>query len=177
MTNIQLTLGIVILLGGASAAAVQHASMPAGISHEEHLRQLQKDEALKQRGTLAMGFDQDKTVHHFLLSAAGGAIVVTTKDADDAKSIAQVRAHLQEIAAAFGQGAFDAPVATHAELPPGAAIMAANARLITYRYEERAAGAAVRIETDDAHTLVAIHDFLRYQIMEHKTGDPLTVPR
>lgn len=177
MTNMQLTLGIVILVGGASVAVAQHPSMPAGMSHEEHLRQLQKDEALKQRGNLAMGFDQDKTVHHFLLSAAGGAIVVAARDAHDTKSVAQVRVHLRQIAAAFGQGAFDAPVATHADLPPGAATMAANARLITYRYEERAAGAAVRIETDDARTLTAIHDFLRYQIMEHKTGDPFSVPR
>ena len=175
--NNQQTLGIAILLGGAFAAAAQHPPMPAGMSHEEHLRQMGKDKALEQRGNLAMGFDQDKTVHHFLLSAAGGAIVVTSRDAADGDSIAQVRAHLREIAAAFGRGAFDAPVATHAELPPGAATMAANARLITYHYVERLDGAAVRIETDDAPTLAAIHDFLRYQIVEHRTGDPLTVPQ
>jgi hypothetical protein len=175
MTNIQLTLGIAILLGVASAPGVQHPHMPAGVSHEEHLRHLQKDEALAKRGNLAMGFDQDRTVHRFLLSAAGGAIVVIARDAGDVESISQVRTHLREIAAAFGRGAFDAPVATHAELPPGAATMAANARLIKYRYEERAAGGALTIETDDARTFAAIHDFLRYQIVEHKTGDPLTV--
>jgi hypothetical protein len=55
--------------------------------------------------------------------------------------------------------------------------MAANRRLITYRYEQRSDGAAVTIETADAGTLKAVHDFLRYQIVEHKTGDPLTTPR
>ena len=149
--------------------------MPPGVSHEEHLRQL-KDAELKQRGTLAMGFDQDQTAHHFLLSNSGGTIVVSAKNADDTKSITQIRSHFRDIAASFAAGAFDKPVETHAELPPGAAVMAANTTLISYRYEERADGASVVIETADAATRKAIHDFLRYQIIEHKTGDPLTVP-
>ena len=175
MKNLTLTFGIVTLLGGASLAA-QHSSMPAGISHEEHLRQLQQDAALKHRGALAMGFDQDKTVHHFLLQESGGAIVVTAKDAADTASITQIRSHFREIAASFANGAFDKPVATHGELPPGAAAMTANAALIRYRYEERAGGASVVLDTADSETRKAIHEFLRYQIVEHKTGDPLTVP-
>jgi hypothetical protein len=55
--------------------------------------------------------------------------------------------------------------------------MTANAALIRYRYEERADGASVVLETADPETREAIHQFLRYQIVEHKTGDPLTVPR
>jgi hypothetical protein len=151
--------------------------MPPGMSHEEHLRQLKKDEELNRRGALAMGFDQDQTAHHFLLQPSGGAIVVTAKDATDAASITQIRSHLQEIAGAFARGAFDKPVATHGELPPGAATMTAKAALIRYRYEERADGAGVILETADPETRQAIHEFLRYQIVEHKTGDPLTMPR
>lgn len=52
--------------------------------------------------------------------------------------------------------------------------MAVNTERIKYRYEERVSGAAVFIETTDSATLKAIHDFLRYQIVEHKAGDPLT---
>ena len=167
------TLALVTLLGGALPAA-QHPTMPAGILHEEHLRQMQKDAELEHRGTLAMGFDQDKTVHHFLLLHAGGAIVVTSKDAADAESIAQIRSHLREIATSFGDGLFDKPVATHGELPPGAGTMATNKARITYRYAERGDGATVVIETTDPDALEAIHEFLRYQIVEHKTGDPLT---
>ena len=170
------TLALVILLGAASANA-QHSAMPPGMSHEEHLRQLQKDEQLKQRGGLAMGFDQDKTVHHFLLRQTGGAIEVSAKDPLDTESISQVRSHFRDIAGAFGKGLFDQPVATHGEMPPGAELMAANKARIAYRYEERANGAAVVIETADPATLKAIHDFLRYQIVEHKTGDPLTPQR
>jgi hypothetical protein len=147
----------VILLGGALAAA-QHSS-------------------LKHRGGLAMGFDQDKTVHHFLLRQTGGAIEVTSRDPADAESINQIRAHFREIADSFGNGLFDKPVATHGEMPPGAGTLAANKDRISYRYEERTNGAAVMIETSDPETLRALHDFLRYQIVEHKTGDPLKAPR
>jgi hypothetical protein len=176
MTNTLSTLGLLLMLGGASLAA-QHPTMPAGMSHEEHLRQLQKDEALKHRGALAMGFDQDKTVHHFLLQPSGGAIVVSARNIADAESIAQIRSHFRDIAASFAEGAFDKPVATHGELPPGAATMTANRALIRYRYEERVDGGSVVIETSDAETRRAIHDFLRYQIVEHKTGDPLNSPQ
>ena len=180
MKNLTLTFGIVTFLGGASLAA-QHSSMPPGMSHEEHLRQLAasaKASAPKEvdrRGALAMGFDQDKTVHHFLLQESGGAIVVAAKEATDTASIMQIRSHFQEIAASFANGVFDKPVATHGELPPGAATMTANAALIRYRYEERADGASVVLETADRATRRAIHDFLRYQIVEHKTGDSLIV--
>ena len=46
-----------------------------------------------------------------------------------------------------------------------------------YRYEEMTEGARVVIATTDAAALAAIHDFLRYQIREHKTGDPTTFNR
>jgi hypothetical protein len=170
------TLAFLILLGGTASNA-QHSTMPAGMSHEDHLRQMAKDEQLKQRGGLAMGFDQDKTTHHFLLRKDGGAIEVISKDSADAASIAQIRSHFRELAASFGEGLFDKPAATHGELPPGASQMAVNKERIRYRYEERTSGAALLIETKDTPTLAAIHDFLRYQIVEHKTGDPLTVPR
>ncbi len=166
----------VILLSGTIASA-QHPSMPAGLSHDEHLRQLAKDEQLKRRGALAMGFDQDKTTHHFRLSPTGGAIEVAANDAADTKSLKEIRTHFREIADAFSKGVFDKPVGTHDEMPPGAQTMAGNKDRIQYRYEERAGGAAVTITTADPETLSAIHEFLRYQIVEHKTGDPLTVQR
>ena len=164
----------ILVIAGSTVMAAQHPAMPAGMSHEEHLKQMQKDEELKRRGGLAMGFDQDKTVHHFLLNPDGGAIVVASKNPGDAEVIQQVRSHMREIAESFGNGAFDKPEATHGELPPGSAVMAANKQRISYRYDERVNGAAVVIATKDRKTRDAIHAFLRYQIAEHKTGDPLT---
>lgn len=171
-TRIGSTIGMLVL-GGALLDA-QHV-MPPGMSHEEHLRQLQKDQELKHRGAIAMGFDQDASVHHFLLQPGGGTIVVKSRDAGDEALVSQIRAHFREIADAFRAGLFDKPVATHEALPPGAAAMAAQKERITYRYVELPDGASVVIETADPKAREAIHAFLRYQIVEHKTGDPLVV--
>jgi len=161
----------VLLLAG------QHPQMPAGMSHEEHLKQMQKDEALKKRGTDAMGFDQDATAHHFRLAATGGSIEVTVKDQTDQNTIAAVRSHLRSIAGEFANGQFDKPFQTHDEVPPGVVEMQKSRQRIAYRYEELSDGGAVRIETKDRRALEAVHEFLRYQITEHRTGDPVELKR
>ena len=168
----QLAFVLSLVLVTAGRAGAQHA-MPPGMSHEEHMKQMAKDEALKQRGAEAMGFDQDATEHHFRLAVDGGAIVVTTRNAADAATTMQVRTHLRGIADAFAQGDFAKPFATHGEVPPGVKAMTERRSSIRYRYEERPAGGAVLLVTDDPQALAAIHEFLRYQITEHKTGDPL----
>ena len=162
---------VALLLAG------QHPQMPAGMSHEEHLKQMQKDDALKKRGAEAMGFDQDATTHHFRLTANGGSIEVTVKDQADEKTIAAIRGHLQSISSDFAGGRFDKPFQTHGEVPPGVEEMRKGSQKIAYRYEDLPRGGAVRIETADARSLDAIHAFLRYQITEHKTGDPLESKR
>ena len=43
---------------------------------------------------------------------------------------------------------------------------------IQYRYEETEKGARVRISTQNKEALAAIHEFLKFQIAEHQTGDP-----
>jgi hypothetical protein len=155
----------------------QHPSMPAGMSHEDHLKQMAKDEALKKRGAQAMGFDQDATTHHFRLSPDGGSIEVTVKNEKDEATITAVRSHLRSIAADFSRGEFDKPFQTHGEVPPGVQQMQLDRALISYRYEDLIGGGAVRIETANARAQKAVHEFLRYQITEHQTGDPVQVKR
>ena len=46
---------------------------------------------------------------------------------------------------------------------------------LAFRYEDLPGGGRVRITTSDANATNAVHEFLRYQIREHATGDPLTV--
>ena len=157
----------VLLLGS------QHPQMPAGMSHEEHLKQLQKEADLRTRGGEAMGFDQDATTHHFKLTPTGGSIEVTVNRSGDDKNLAAVRAHLRSIADEFARGQFDRPFQTHGEVPPGVRTMQARIASITFRYQDLAQGGAVRIETTDAELLDAVHAFLRYQIVEHHTGDPV----
>jgi hypothetical protein len=157
--------------------ASQHPTMPKGMSHEEHLKQMEKDEALEKRGAEAMGFDQHATTHHFKLAPSGGSIEVTVNNEKDEDSLVAIRSHLRSIAADFARGVFDKPFQTHAEVPPGVPEMRQSRQKITYRYEDLARGGAVRIETKDPRALDAVHGFLRYQIAEHGTGDPIQVKR
>jgi hypothetical protein len=149
------------------ALVLQHPTMPAGMSHEEHMKQMQKEADLKRHGGMAMGFDQDKTVHHFPVSASGGSIEVDVTDLKDDVSRAAIRTHLKEIAAAFANGDFDKPFRTHGEVPPGVPEMQRLKAAIAYKYEETPRGAAVRITTSDEAALRAVHEFLGYQGREH----------
>ena len=153
----------------------QHASMPAGASHDHHDTQTDKDVELKRRGASAMGFDQDAATHHFRLYADGGAIDVAAGDDPGQTTREKVRAHLRTIALEFSRGEFGRPFHTHAENPPGVAVMKARRSAIAYRFEETPDGGRVRITTADEEALHAVHDFLRYQIREHETGDPVDV--
>src|SRR3954468_7242876 len=67
-----------------------HPSMPPGMSHEEHLKQMSKAAEMKKRGDAAMGFDQDKVRHHFHLTKTGGSIEVVVKAGADAESRKQI---------------------------------------------------------------------------------------
>lgn len=128
---------------------------------------------MKQRGAAAMGFDQDRATHHFLLARDGGTIRVEAANISDRATRDAIRAHLREVAAAFADGDFRAPFATHAGMPPGAATMQAFRATLRYVFDERPGGGEVRIVTADAQTLAGVHEFLRFQIREHQTGDPL----
>ncbi len=158
----------------ASTVSAQHSAMPVGMTHEQHMEQMKRDAEMKQHGNAAMGFDQGTSTHHFTMSADGGAIDVSADDPADQTSVRQIRTHLQEIAVAFKQGDFGRPQATHSELPPGVPIMQRLKDAITYTYYETAGGGIVRIHTATADALAAIHEFIGYQVREHKTGDPLT---
>ena len=130
--------------------------------------------------TAQMGFDQTMTVHHFRLFADGGSIEVRTKGTKDTKDTKErVRMHLSHIAGMFADGDFEAPMLVHdTKDVPGIAVLTARRTAIRYRYVETPTGGRVEITTTDAAALAALHDFLRYQIREHKTGDsPAVAPR
>jgi hypothetical protein len=128
-----------------------------------------------QRGAMVMGFDQARTTHHFLLFNDGGAIEVGVNDAADTKNRDAIRAHLPHIAMMFGKGNFDAPMLVHdSKNVPGTKAMAERKGAIRYQYVETAKGGRVDIVTSDPAALAAVHQFLTFQIAEHKTGDPTT---
>ena len=122
-----------------------------------------------------MGFDQERTAHHFFLFNDGGAIDVSVKEAGDTKNRDAIRSHLPHIASMFGSGNFNAPMLVHDSANvPGTKVMAARKGAVRYQYVETVNGGRVNIFTADREALDAVHTFLRYQIAEHNTGDPGT---
>jgi hypothetical protein len=130
------------------------------------------------RGATVMGFDQDRTAHHFYLFEDGGAIEIAVKDANDTANRDAIRAHLPHIAMRFGAGSFDAPMAIHGTKDvPGAATLARLKDKLVYKYSETPHGGRVDITSSDPAAVAAVHDFLKFQITEHKTGDAGTVSK
>jgi hypothetical protein len=123
------------------------------------------------RGNQAMGFDAAKTTHHFSLSPTGGTIEITANDPDDTSSRDAIQAHLQHIALKFQEGDFKIPMFIHDQVPPGVPLMKRLKGAITYEYVAIEHGGRVVMATANPEAISAIHDFLRFQIEEHHTGD------
>ena len=128
-----------------------------------------------QRGDHVMGFSHDATTHHFHLLKDGGEIVVTANDPNDKASIEQIRMHLSHIVGMFSNGNFDDPKLIHDSNPPGVATMIRLKSDIRYTVSEIDRGARIRIETSSPETTDAVHAFLLFQIVDHKTGDAPTI--
>ena len=159
------------LIIAIATLAVVYAQQPKKSHNDTSHEQMNK------RGDHVMGFDHTKTTHHFLLQESGGSIEITANSAGDVESSEQIRMHLKHIAKMFADGNFNAPILIHEQTPPGAPVMQELKGEIEYNFEEIDRGAAVRISTNNRAALKAIHDFLRFQIKEHKTGDSLDVAK
>jgi hypothetical protein len=175
--NLLLILSVFAALAPLAVSQQEDASAQSQSHHEA----AQKDPhhtcpmAMEERGDKGMGFSQSKTTHHFLLKRDGGVIGVEANDAKDTENRDQIRMHLSHIAKAFAAGDFDIPMFVHDQTPPGVPVMKAKRDQIKYRFEETENGGRVVIVTGDPEALAALHDFLAFQIREHKTGDSLSV--
>ena len=139
--------------------------------------QADRQSGVHDRGAHVMGFDQDATVHHFRLHADGGAVDIAAKDHADTTNRDAIRSHLPHIAAMFGDGNFEAPMLIHQTNVPGTAKMAALKNRIRFAYVETPQGGRLDMFTTDPDALTAIHEFMRFQIADHNTGDSTTVTK
>jgi TusA-related sulfurtransferase len=130
---------------------------------------------VESHGDQAMGFPHDKTTHHFRMMSDGGSIEVTVNDPSDKTNTGAIRSHMSNIAMMFGNGDFSTPMFIHDGVPPGVTTMKLRKAAIHYTYEEMPSGGRIRITSDDPIAVAAIHDFVRFQITEHQTGDTLEV--
>jgi hypothetical protein len=159
-----------------SIAAWGLSGIPAGAqstqdSHAAH------HQGVDARGDHVMGFDHEKTTHHFILTPSGGEIVVSANDPADTASRDAIRRHLSHVARMFSEGDFEAPMLIHGRVPPGVPVMKSRKSMIHWTYEDTKTGGRVLATTKDPGALSAIHDFLRFQIEDHRTGDPLEVSK
>jgi hypothetical protein len=134
-----------------------------------------RSEDVVKRGEHEMGFSHEATTHHFRLLKDGGEIAVTAKDPRDKASIEQIRSHLGHITKMFSSGNFKAPMFIHDMNPPGTATMTRLKEQIRYEFSETDHGARIRLVTVSSETTDAVHAFLLFQIVDHRTGDAPTV--
>jgi hypothetical protein len=149
----------------------------ASSSPKRQQQQHSKTHSVNKRGDRVMGFSHMKATHHFRLAPDGGRIEVAPNDPQDAATREQIRMHLSHIAGMFADGDFDAPMLIHARTPPGVPAIKRLKAEISYEYEETEAGGLVRIKTNNVQALAAVHEFLRFQIKDHRTGDSLKVEK
>ena len=83
--------------------------------------------------------------------------------------------HLRHIEHSFRAGDFNIPMFVHDQTPPGVPVMTKLKDQLQYKYEAIENGGRVVISSKNAEAVSAVHDFLRFQITEHKTGDALEV--
>ena len=126
---------------------------------------------MNQSGDRVMGFSHEKTTHHFELHYDGGVIDVRANDIRDAASRDEIRSHFHHIATMFAAGNFNAPMLVHQRDVPGTETMSRLKDQLHWDLQETPRGARLVVTADNKPALDAVHQFLRFQIEDHKTGD------
>jgi hypothetical protein len=126
---------------------------------------------VNEHGDHVMGFSHESTAHHFELNYDGGVIDVRVNDVRDTKSRDEIRSHFHHIAMMFADGNFNAPMLIHGTNVPGTVTMAKLKDQLHWDLLETPRGARIVITADNREALDAVHDFLRFQIEDHQTGD------
>jgi hypothetical protein len=119
------------------------------------------------RGHRAMGVDQYTSRHRFEPLPDGGRIALQ-RDTTDIAGVAQIRAHMRQIAGAFSRGDFTLPGFVHAREVPGTREMRARKSAIRYTTDTVPGGGVVRLRSADSIAIRAIHEFLAFQRHDHR---------
>ena len=156
------------------AGAMDPATCPM---HAEHMKAKAKADGSAAHGSAVdrrhdtLGVAQDASKHTFKSLKDGAAIELRATDPSDTKTIEAIRAHMQTIAEQFAANDFSTPHFVHGKTPDGVEDIERLHAGITFKYEPLPEGARVRLTTTNAEALKAIHAFMRFQNIEHRTGD------
>ena len=158
MRLVQLSVALALPFSAATAQATK-TSKPSDTSFA----------AMQNRGKKAMGVDQYTSTHKFDATPTGGRIELQ-RDTIDAAGVAQIRAHMREIAKSFAAGDFTTPGFVHMQDVPGTKVMRAKRSSIRYEPRDLPRGGEVVITTKDSAAVAAIHEFMAFQRGEHHAG-------
>jgi hypothetical protein len=175
VASLTLILPLFLVVLANAQDAKKDDAMQSCPMHKQHTTENSHQATVEKHGDQAMGFSHEMTTHHFRLASDGGVIEVTANDRNDKANIEAIRSHLSHIAIMFENGDFSTPMFVHDGIPPGVTTMKILKTHIRYKYEEMASGGRVSIQSGDAIALAAIHDFFRFQISDHQTGDSLAM--
>jgi hypothetical protein len=134
------------------------------------------DPTLLDRVTKVSGFDSERVVRHFYLLKNGGAVEVVVKDPHDETTIKAVQAYLKKESDLWAKGNFDNVNAIYGKLPEGTPQLKKMRDSVTFAAVPEENGGVLRLLTVSPQAKSAIHDYLRFQIDQFKTGDP-TAPQ
>lgn len=123
--------------------------------------------AMLARGNVAMGFDQNKIMHHFMATPTGGQIMIVALDSNDNETINQIRSHILDIQQEFSQGNFTKPFFIHDQQVPGTEVVAQKKSLINYSVQDLDNGAVLTLTTNDSELMQAIQQFMSFQGTQH----------
>jgi hypothetical protein len=117
------------------------------------------------------GFDQEKSSRHYILLPDGGVIEITANDPLDVTTRNAIQQQVAKIAGMLTEGNFAIPMLVGQQQPAGIDTMKRLNSELSYTPENLPNGGRVQITTANSEALKAVHDFLRFEIQEHKTGD------
>lgn len=155
-------------------AAMNPAECPM---HAEHMKAREKADGSAAHGAGVdkrhdtLGVAHEASRHTFKSLKDGAAIELRAVDAKDTATIDAIRSHMRTIAEQFAANDFSTPQFVHGKTPEGIEEIERLHADITFKYESLPTGARVRFTTANAEALRAIHAFMRFQNIEHRTGD------
>ena len=117
----------------------------------------------------------EHAIHHFELLKDGGTVTAEVKDPKDGAGRNQLRLHIAHMAKMYAEGYFRGPEFIHAQKVPGVVEMERLKDEIRYEYHDTASGGRITIVSHNEKAIAAVHEFLRFEIKEHHTGDSTEV--
>ena len=132
------------------------------------------DPALLSRASKVSGFDSERVNLHFYILKNGGAVEVTAKDPNDEATIKAIQAYLKKESDLWTKGNFETVTVVYGRPPEGTMQLKKLRDDVTFHAVQEENGAVIRMFTVNPTAKAAIHDYLRFQIDQLKTGDPTT---